>query len=117
MRKIEFDDDPLNNPKSPKKQPPPPPSPKRNSAIQAPQNAKRASLLAIGRRSSIKVDWAGKIREFEKKSLIPYTEERDILILPSIFSVQFEKTGLHERVFPVALQKEIEIKKKCLGKK
>ena len=106
---MEFEDDPLDR-KSPRKQPSPlnMPSPKRR--------ATRKSIISPQRRrSSVMDEFQIKMKEFERKSLLPYTEERTILILPSSYSVQFEKSGLHEKVFPLALQKENEIKMKYLN--
>lgn len=57
-----------------------------------------------------------KIREFEKKSLLPYTDERNILMLPSIYAIQFEKTALHEKAYPAAYKKENELKMAFLSK-
>ena len=106
---MEFEDDPQDR-KSPRKQPSPlnMPSPKRR--------ATRKSIISPQRRrSSVMDEFHMKMKEFERKSLLPYTEERTILILPSSYAVQFEKSGLHEKVFPLALQKENEIKMKYLN--
>ena len=76
----------------------------------------RKSLISPrNRRGSIADYLSMRIKEFEKKSLMPYTEERSILSLPSVYSVQFEKSGMHERIYPMALQRENEIKMKYLS--
>jgi len=114
LRKIDFEDDPLHNP-SPRKSINTSPTNKilqRSSVFE-----KRSSISPLlAKRGSIRSDLALKISNFEQKSIMPYTEEREILILPSFYAVQFEKSGLHERVFPLALQKENEIKMKYLSK-
>lgn len=106
MRKIDFEEDPLKS-KSPRK-----------SIASYGGSPKRASVLSPKnkRGSSIQVDLTNKMKDFDKKSLLPYTEERDLLILPSIYAVQFEKSGIHERSFSMALFKEKEIKNTYLSK-
>lgn len=108
MRKIDYDDDPLAN-KSPRKS--------TSNSPRKSTSGPRGSVVMSPRKKKglMQQELASKIKEFERKSLLPYTEERELLILPSIYAVQFEKSGIHEKVFPVALQREKELKLECLS--
>lgn len=102
LRKIDYEEGSASPRKSPIG------SPRRSMA------AKRTSV--IGRRRGSIMDEIGmRLKELEGKSLLPYTEERTALVLPSSYAVQFEKTAIHERMFPLAVEKEREIKIRCLS--